>query len=225
MKLTIRWEQHRKFGTLEVIETTMSTTTWDVIDGRRRPRPKAKIGIITYSTEGFRCPDLPTSKPTSTVRVGFFGSSTTLNAYVSENAQTWPAVAMQQLVSAYPECQFDFFNAGINGYSVRASFERLKTDALPYQPDIAIMLLNDATHRARKQMNQHRKQQVQGYKPSHFAKQSILWLKLEKNLAALRLQRIAERTDIAVRLDLTRMVSLLSLYGIGTVFAALTKWQ
>ncbi|MES9957468.1 MAG: SGNH/GDSL hydrolase family protein [Sedimenticola sp.] len=196
----VRLQQHLTFGNQQVLETDVNTQTWEKLDKRRRPRPNARLGQIKFSSDGFRGKPMQMPKPENTVRIGFFGSSTTIDLYVHNDADSWPAVALQSLSETYPNCDFDFFNAGVPGYNIKASQQRFNEDALPYKLDIAVFLLSDVSGRV---ISQLRKQgdELQSYRPSKFAQLSLLWLKIEKNVEALRLQRLAARDDISLRIN------------------------
>ena len=46
---------------------------------------------------GFRGDDVKAAKDEGTLRIGFFGSSTTMDPYVPNDPETWPAVATNDL--------------------------------------------------------------------------------------------------------------------------------
>jgi hypothetical protein len=200
----LRWEQYRNFGGANAVETAIDQRIWERTDNRRRPLPNARLGKVEFSEDGFRGKKLQQPKPQNRIRVGFFGSSTTIDLYVIEESQTWPAIAMQQLSSAFPDCEFDYFNAGVPGYNVPATLARLKEDAVQYKPDIGVFLLNDINSRAREQLRLVGRK-MSAYKPSKLASASLLLLKLEKNTEALRLQRLAARPDFSSRLNLEQL--------------------
>lgn len=196
----LRFEQWRAFGANQAVETQIDEAIWDMHGDRRRPRANAKMGRIQFNAQGFRGDPVAMPKPSGVVRIGFLGSSTTLDIYVGDITKTWPAVAVSRLKSAYPRCKFDFFNAAVPGYNVRVATQRLTEDAAKFEPDIVVFLLNDLTQRGRLQLIA-RGIPTESYTPGWLAQYSILWLKLEKNAVAQHLKRVAMREDLASRID------------------------
>ena len=196
----LRFEQWRVFGANQAFETKIQEDIWELRDGRRRPRPGAEMGHTRFNAQGFRGNTLPVPKPDGVVRIGFFGSSTTAEVHIGNISQTWLVVAMARFGSAYPNCRLDFFNAGVPGYSVGDVHRRIAEESAPLQADIAVITINDATSRGRKQLAA-RGEDAKAYRPSWLAERSLLWLKLEKNGEAQRLKRLALRRDVANRLD------------------------
>lgn len=200
----LRYQQYLAFGTDEA-EAESNDSVWEELaNGRLRPRPNAVMGSIRFNALGFRGDELPVPKPAGLVRLGFFGSSTTMDMYVEKEAETWPAVATAIVKKAYPRCRIDYFNAGVMGYDVNASKERLFEDTTVAAPDITVFLFNDVSSRARNQLTA-RGVEAKPYEPSWFGEQSILWMKLEKNYTAENLMRVAARKDKSNRLDLDAM--------------------
>ena len=200
----LRFEQWSAFGANQAFETKIDENIWEVKDDRRRPRPGARMGRVRFNEQGFRGPLVPVPKPAGLVRVGFFGSSTTAEVHIGDFSQTWSAVAMARLVSAFPNCKLDYFNAGVPGYIVDAVRDRLAGEAASLEADIAVFMINDTTRRGRDQLA-GRDLKATGYEPGWLAERSLLWLKLEKNVAAQRLKRFSLRRDVANRLDLAKM--------------------
>ena len=194
----LRIQQMRAFGPNEAVETNIAAEVWQVVDGRRRPRPNAVMGHIHFNSSGFRGEELATPKPEGLIRVGFFGTSTTMDPYVDSESDTWSAVAVTRLREAFPKCTFDYLNAGIAGYNLAGVERRLIQDAMPFKPDIAILMVNDIDTRGRTLAGERDNQ----YKPGWLARHSLLWLKVEKTALAERLKRVATRMDAAKRLDL-----------------------
>lgn len=206
-EVLLRLDQMRRFGTTAATETEVEARIWESIEDRRRPRPSAIMGPIRFSPEGFRGPPLVMPKPAGTVRLGFFGSSTTFDFDVPDDAATWPAIAVGVLRKAYPNCVIDYFNAGVPGYDVQASLGRFGVDARPLQPDVAFFLLNDVNSRSRDQLKA-RGIEIKAYKPNFLGKHSILWDKVAKNYASIHYRRIASRPEIAKRLDLGALATV-----------------
>jgi len=197
----LRFEQWRAFGTNQAVETEVDEGVWTFVGERRVPRPNATMGSISFNANGFRGDALSVPKPDGVVRIGFFGSSTTMDPYVGVEAETWPAVAIARLRVALGGCRIEYFNAGVIGYDLSSSKRRFLDDSLKFQPDIAVYLLNDISGRAVDQLAEEGVD-VRGYEPSWYAEHSQLWLKLEKNAEAERLKRIASRKDVASRINL-----------------------
>jgi hypothetical protein len=137
-------------------------------------------------------------KPDGLIRIGFFGTSTTMDPYVDRESETWAAVAVGRLRQAFPRCSFDYLNAGIAGYNLSAVEKRLIQDGMPFKPDIGILMVNDIETRGRDLAGEKDNQ----YKPGWLARHSLLWLKVEKTALAERLKHVATREDAAKRLDL-----------------------
>ena len=221
-EIILRVQQYLAFGPNQAVETKIEESVWDTSNGRRRPRPGAVMGQIRFNGAGFRGPELAMPKPPGTIRIGFFGSSTTMDPYVENESETWPSVATSVLKTALPHCRVDYFNAGVPGYNIDGSRRRLFEDALPYQPDIAVFLLNDINSRAHDQLVA-RGLAVEGYRPTWLAEHSLLWEKVEKNATAERLKRVAARTDVSHRLDFGNMQAKLSVELDALVSAVVAK--
>ncbi|GAB6054100.1 hypothetical protein JCM17960_29200 [Magnetospira thiophila] len=196
----LRWQQYQKFGTLHTSDTEVDSPIWEMVGDRQRPRPSAKLGKLSFSADGFRGPKLTVPKPSGVIRVGFFGSSITLDPYVTDDTETWPAVVLHHLADAYPACRFDFFNAGVMGYNIQKTLLRFEEDAKPFAPDLTVLQLSDMGTRAIGQLRSEG-HDIGPYRPSVLARASLLWLKLEKTAEALRLTRLAGRLDKAHPLD------------------------
>jgi hypothetical protein len=197
----VRFQQYRAFGANQAFETKLEKTIWEEFNGRRRPLPGANMGRIHFNANGFRGEELASPKPKGLIRVGFFGTSTTMDPYVDRETDTWPAIVVSRLREEFPGCKFDYLNAGVAGYDLMAVKSRLVEDAMPLQPDIAVIMVNDITARGRDQLGGA----TGVYKPSWLASRSLLWLKLEKTAESERLKRAAERIDASKRLDLDAM--------------------
>lgn len=205
-EIALRIEQYRQFGHTALVEATIDQMYWDVVGDRRRPRPNTAMGRIHFSDQGFRGEAVTMPKPQDVIRIAFLGPSTVLDPYVHDDAQSWPAVTLAHLRKAYPACRFDAINAGVPGYDLRAIEKRFIEDTLGLQPDIAILQGTDMTNRARKHIKA-RGGDADPYRPSWLARQSYLWQKIEKNIEAQRLLRIAARADLAMRLNFPSMLA------------------
>ena len=202
------------------MEVAADQNIWEIVGERRRPRPNTALGSIHFSAQGFRGQTVTMPKPEGTIRVAFLGASTAVDLYVGNDDKTWSAVATERLRAAFPGCRFDFVNAGVPGDTVRAVEGRFVEDTMPLAPDIAVFLLNDLMTLAHRQLGGS----TGDYQPSWFARHSYLWLKVEKNLDAQRLLRIAGRRDSALRLDLPSMLAGVDA-DTGRLLAAATERQ
>ncbi|CCQ73608.1 SGNH/GDSL hydrolase family protein [Magnetospira sp. QH-2] len=199
-EVLLRGAQWKTYGAIPAIEIRRVAEIWESIDGRQRPRPGSRWGSLVFSEDGFRGLALRKPKPEGVIRLGFFGSSTTLNRHIRNDGDTWPHVVVDLLQKSFPRCRFDFFNAGISGDRISFFTRRLLEDAARFSPDLAVLLPSDLVFRAREQARKAGFP-FKGYQPSAFARASLLWLKLEKNATALYLQRQATRERGAFQMD------------------------
>jgi len=197
----LRVQQYRAFGANQAFETKIEKTVWEEFNGRRRPLPGASMGRIHFNRNGFRGEELAMPKPKGLIRIGFFGTSTTMDPYVDRDADTWPALVVSRLRKEFPGCKFDYLNAGVAGYDLMAVKSRLVEDAMPLQPDVAVLMVNDIAERGRNQIGAA----SDLYKPSWLASNSLLWLKVEKTAESERLKQVAARIDGSKRLNLDAM--------------------
>src|SRR6185312_7206350 len=75
----LRVQQYRAFGANQAFETKIEKTVWEEFNGRRRPLPGASMGRIHFNRNGFRGEELAMPKPKGLIRIGFFGTSTTMD--------------------------------------------------------------------------------------------------------------------------------------------------
>ena len=61
----------------------------------------------------------------------------------------YPKYAVEDILAAYPDIEFEFINQGISGNRTSQLFDRFYTDALAFEPDIISILIgiNDIWHR------------------------------------------------------------------------------
>ena len=61
----------------------------------------------------------------------------------------YPKYAVEDILAAYPEIEFEFINQGISGNRTSQLFDRFYSDALAFEPDIISILIgiNDIWHR------------------------------------------------------------------------------
>ena len=61
----------------------------------------------------------------------------------------YPKYAVEDILAAYPDIEFEFINQGISGNRTSQLFDRFYTDALAFEPDIISILIgiNDVWHR------------------------------------------------------------------------------
>ena len=61
----------------------------------------------------------------------------------------YPKYAVEGIVEAFPEIEFEFINQGISGNRTSQLFDRFYTDALAFEPDVISILIgiNDIWHR------------------------------------------------------------------------------
>ena len=61
----------------------------------------------------------------------------------------YPKYAVEGILAAFPEIEFEFINQGISGNRTSQLFDRLSADALAFEPDVISILIgiNDIWHR------------------------------------------------------------------------------
>ncbi len=106
-------------------------------------RPKQSYGV--FNAQGFRGPELPTSKSASSYRVFAVGDSNTLG-WAGEDGPNWPEYLGELLQARAGESrEVSVINAGVWGYSSYQGVLRFR-ETLPYEPDVALISFgsNDA---------------------------------------------------------------------------------
>lgn len=87
------------------------------------------------------------------VRIVFQGDSITDAGRDKRNYHDvgpgYPKYAVEDILAAYPDIEFEFINQGISGNRTSQLFDRFYTDALAFEPDIISILIgiNDVWHR------------------------------------------------------------------------------
>jgi len=160
--------------------------------GLRLLRPNAVQGRVKINEHGFRSPAISTNKAPTTIRLAFLGSSTTYDAEAS-TAKTWPHLVWQNLQERYPECTFDYLNAGIPGFGTRDQQRYFTHRISSFDPDIVFILTSDLSFDSRQVAKQQGLIKGRPHNPSWLAKHSVLWAKVEKNILVIRRQRSAPR--------------------------------
>ena len=188
----IRVRQTRAYGTAETVEKYY---TVDRQTGLRVPIANLKSGRIATNSLGFRGPEIQVPKPAGTLRIAFLGASTTWCAEVSGNDMTWPHIATDGLRRAFPGHAFDYVNAGVPGYIVRASHKNLEYLVAPLEPDVIVIYhaTNDMSIELRelaaaKGVIENPRVEPPSWLADHF----LLWNLAEKNFRVWVAQQKAE---------------------------------
>jgi lysophospholipase L1-like esterase len=157
--------------------------------GLRLPYPNQQLGQVRINNLGFRGPDTLPQKPDGTLRLAFLGSSTTYDANVAEG-KNWPHLTATQFPQQLTGCSTDFINAGLPGYSTNHMSKYWESKVSRYAIDVVVLLPGDMTNDIQTAaklagFSGHSQQQ------SWLAKHSLLWQKIEKNIAIIQAQRAA----------------------------------
>lgn len=161
--------------------------------GLRIPVPNAALGALRFNSLGFRGPEIEVPKPADRLRVAFVGSSSALDPYVREDEKTWAAQAMAALANEFPNCRFDYVNAGVPGFGLESTARHYEANVAKVQPDLVVVWsggLNSALDRHAIAANLHREPH---YAPSPFAEISQFWGKIEMNAVVLQRLRAAHQ--------------------------------
>ncbi|MFI5402450.1 MAG: SGNH/GDSL hydrolase family protein [Planctomycetota bacterium] len=100
------------------------------------PVPGSDTGRIKIDSRGFRNDELEVPKPPGRIRLAFLGASTTFCAEASSNSATWPHLVCERLRKGCPGHEFDYVNAGVQGYSVEHSIRNLEHRVRSLEPDL-----------------------------------------------------------------------------------------
>lgn len=184
----LRLTQKAKFGVETSVEAS-SAFFFDEKTGIRLIKPDRQLGRVRINNLGFRGPDISAQKPSEVIRIMFLGSSTTYDANVREEAN-WPHKTTNYLINAFPNCQFDFINAGQPGFGTANILKLYNSRLRHLDPDVVILLPGDINQDL-SWLAIEQGLDTTHYKPSTFARFSVLWAKLEKNLRIIKLQRSA----------------------------------
>lgn len=135
-----RVRQRVKYGTFGRIYEF----EWDAASGLRLPVANLDTARIQTDSHGFRSPEPELPKPPGRVRIAFIGGSTVYCAEASSNEAAWPAQVVARLRERFPECSFDYVNAGAAGHTTRQMLVNLDARVLPLDPDLVV--LHEATN-------------------------------------------------------------------------------
>jgi len=176
--------------------------------GLRLPTPGFSTPRLTINSLGFRGPELPRDKPLGLYRIAFLGGSTTYCADVSSDDKTWPYLVVEALRLALPDRQFDYVNAGVPGYTTRASLKRFKLEVRALDPDLVVIYhaSNDLSINSRKAAKEQDLKHMLG-------DQALTWLSdwsmlaylVEKNLRVKSLQAAVDDASNKLNTDPTAL--------------------
>lgn len=203
----VRIRQVIKYG------STAKFEDFYTVDSRinlRVPVAGYSTGRISINSLGFRGPEIAMPKPADTVRVAFLGASTTWCAEVSGNDYVWPHVVTASLSQAFPGVRFDYVNSGVPGYTIQSILKNLEYRVAPLQPDVIVIyeaannLFGEMRELALKRgIIENRDIEVTSW-PSQY---SLLWYFVEKNLRVMTAQRMAEKKEGLLDVDVNRLGS------------------
>jgi lysophospholipase L1-like esterase len=205
-ELAYRLQQGRIFGVQEAVGKTQNSFYYiDEATGLRLPRPGTRHGRIQINDQGFRGPHLESPKPSDVIRIAYIGTSTTYDADAGAEENTWPYVTTSTLENYFPECSFEYLNAGVPGFHSKHIIERFRAHVVPMEPDLVVVLTNDLNGDGRKQAEEAGVWDRHRYKPSWLAQQSLVWGKIEKNLFILKLQRQSYNREGKLEMDIDKI--------------------
>jgi len=216
-ELTVRARYWLTEGSLLGVEATYRD---DHRTGLRVPIADKEVGPIRINSLGFRGPEIAVPKPPATIRLAFLGGSTTYSAEASGNDKTWPHLVTASLRQRWDgPVDFDYVNAGVPGYLVQSSHNNLVQRIGELGPDVVVIYhaMNDLVR------NSHNYAVRQGLiepqnadEPSWFARQSMFWYLVEKNIRVFtrssfeperRLESYPWAISKSFREDLTTLVN------------------
>ena len=218
-----------KFGTASGSVEKSKFYYVDESTGLRLQTPNATQGNIVINSLGYRGPEIATPKPRNTIRLVFLGSSTTQDGYASNNDATWPHRTVEALRTLFPDCSFDYVNAGIPGYSVSAIMRYFESYVQYTEPDVTVIYALDVQSALASLAKRTGFSGALKLSPSWLARHSLLWEKIEKNLDILKLQRAAfdesGKLEVADTSELTRsyeeklseLIQLTNSYGLSAL--------
>lgn len=161
----------------------------DPDSGLRRPHPNQQLGLVRINNFGFRGPDNTQQKSENTLRLAFLGSSTTYDANVAEG-KNWPHLTATKLEQQLQGCDTDFINAGLPGYSTQHMKKYWETTVNQFEADLVILLPGDMTNDIQSAAK-HAGFSGHTNSKSWLSEHSLLWQKIEKNIAIIKAQRAA----------------------------------
>jgi lysophospholipase L1-like esterase len=162
--------------------------------GLRVPIAGARMGSIQINSRSFRGDEIANPKPPGRIRLAFLGDSTTFCAEVSGNSVAWPHLVTQLLKDQFGQDRFDYINAAVPGYTLKASQARFAAEVVSLQPDIVViyhgsndLAKNSALEAERQGIRVDRGDAGLSFPASY----SMLWYLAEKNWRIWRSQRHA----------------------------------
>ena len=108
-------------------------------------QPGSPDGKLRISSAGLRDREFEAAKPPGTYRIGIIGDSITYGL-TCEQKQAFPKQLERLLSSAGPDAtRFEVLNLGVSGYNISQIVARLRTQGMPFDPDLVIYAysLND----------------------------------------------------------------------------------
>ena len=85
-------------------------------------------------------PELTYEKPEKTIRIAFFGGSSTAGTgVILPDEETWPFKTVEILKDSLPSLKIDFINVGASGYSSFESYGRFWSKIRFFKPDIILV--------------------------------------------------------------------------------------
>ncbi len=95
----------------------------------------------TVNDHGFiSTPPISVMKPEDTIRIVFFGGSSTAGARpILTDKETWPWETTDRLKAYFPENNLDFINAALGGYTSFESYGRFWSRIRFFSPSIAVI--------------------------------------------------------------------------------------
>lgn len=189
-EIILRHKQLSEFGEIGTVEE-MSAFYRDKKTGLRIPVPNEKMGKITFNNSGYRGPELDTVKKTNVIRIAFIGSSIVFDPYTSNESLTWPSVTTNGLQEKFPDCRFEYFNAGIPGTGPAGLIKHYEHFIKHSKPDLVLIMTDDRNGRLNEIAKETGLYNGVHYQPTWLAQNSLFWGKLEKNIVIQKRLRTA----------------------------------
>ncbi len=200
-EVILRVKQISKFGTLSTVEK-MDTFYIEPETGLRIPKPNATMGKIKFNSSGFRGPELAETKSKDTIRIAYLGSSITFDPFISDDNKTWAGATTEKLSLLYPQCKFEYLNAGIPGLGTVRLQDHYEKIVSKMKPDLVFIMTDDRNSRLDEIAINKRIHDGVHYSPSWLAQNSLFWGKLEKNaVIQKRIRSLTLGSDMAFSAD------------------------